>query len=191
MILYRRRPSTNVPFSLRLKQTRSPCGHPGPPETEVGEAQRTSSAALDWGPRYPNLALQTRHSMWSIIFFALVIINTWMLAVRSAVAPWRHNSLSQKKKRRRNKKSNASPPLGGVSKVFLHPPTPNPELTPCGHETKKQHTARRRRIATEEHTRGIWGRSSAEDQEAKKFRACVSFFKHQKSKNPKSYVVCT
>ena len=116
MILYRRRPSTDVPLSLRLKQTRSPCGQPGPPETDVVDAQRTSSAALDWGPRYPNLALQTRHSMWSIIFFALIIINTCMLAARSAVAPWRHNS-QRKKKRRRNKKSNASPPLGGVSKV--------------------------------------------------------------------------
>ena len=39
MILYRPRPSTNAPFSSRLKLTRSPCGHPaGPPETEVGEA---------------------------------------------------------------------------------------------------------------------------------------------------------
>ena len=130
MILYRRRPSTDVPFSLRLKQTRSPCGHPGPPETDVVDAQRTSSAALDWGPRYPNLALQTRHSMWSIIFFALVIINTWMLAARSAVAPWRHNSQQKNFVDGRNKKINASPPPGGVSKVFLHPRTPNPELAP-------------------------------------------------------------
>ena len=111
--MYRPRPSTNAPFSSRLKQTRSPCGHPGPPETEVGEAQRTSSAALDWGPRYPNLALQTRHSMWNIIFFALVIINTWMLAARSAVAPWRHNYQQKKFVDGRNKKSNAPPPLGG------------------------------------------------------------------------------
>ena len=130
MILYRPRLSTNAPFSSRLKQTRSPCGHPGPPETEVGEAQRPSSAALDWGPRYPNLALQTRHSMWNIIFFALVIINTWMLAARSAVAPWRHNSQQKDFLSTAKTKKVTLHPLGGVSKVFLHPPTPNPELTP-------------------------------------------------------------
>ena len=131
MILYRRRPSTNVPFSSRLKQTRSPCGHPGPPETEVGEAQRTSSAALDWGPRYPNLALQTRRSMWNIIFFALVIINTWMLAARSAVAPWRHNSQQKKIVDGKNKKSNASPPRGGCRKFFT-PPNPQSRVDSLG-----------------------------------------------------------
>ena len=124
MILYRPRPSTNAPFSSRLKQTRSPCGHPGPPETEVGEAQRTSSAALDWGPRYPNLALQTRHSMWNIIFFALVIINTWMLAARSAVAPWRHNSQQKKICRRQKQKKVTLHPLGGGVESFFTPPNP-------------------------------------------------------------------
>ena len=126
MILYRPRPSTNAPFSSRLKQTRSPCGHPGPPETEVGEAQRTSSAALDWGPRYPNLALQTRHSMWSIIFFALVIINTWMLAVRSAAAPWRHNS-QRKKKDGETKKVTLHPLWRGCRK-FFYTPAPQPRV---------------------------------------------------------------
>ena len=121
MILYRPRPSTNAPFSSRLKQTRGACGHPGPPETKIGEAQRTSSAALDWGPRYPNLALQTRHSMWNIIFFALVIINTWMLAVRSAAAPWRHNSQRKKKKDGETKKVTLNPLWGGVESFFTPP----------------------------------------------------------------------
>ena len=66
--------------------------------------------------------------MWSIIFFALVIINTWMLAARSAVAPWRHNSQQKNLSTAKTKKVTLHP-LGGVSKVFLHPPTPNPELT--------------------------------------------------------------
>ena len=52
----------------------------------------------------PNLALQTRHSMWNIIFFALVIINTWMLAARSAVAPWRHNAQQKNLVDGKNKK---------------------------------------------------------------------------------------
>ena len=116
MILYRRRPSTDVPLSLRLKLTRGACGHPGPPETDAEDAQRTSSAALDWGPRYPNLALQTRHSMWSIIFFALVIINTWMLAVRSAVAPFAAQLSNKTKKDGETKKVTLHPLWGGCRK---------------------------------------------------------------------------
>ena len=51
-----------------------------------------------------------------------------------------------------------------------------------GHETKKQHTARQRRTATEEHTKGDLGQKQRRRPRSKKVSRVRFFFKHQNLK---------